>query len=66
MTQDILTEKNTQCESCELSFMRTIVQEKEFQIALRNCSEEVGGKVSIYVSLVKEGTCNQEHIFAEG
>ena len=33
--------------------MRTIAQEIAFQIALRNCSEEVGGKVNIYVILVK-------------
>ena len=34
--------------------MRTIAQEKAFQVALRNCSRTVGGKVSIYVILVKE------------
>ena len=49
--------KNAQRESCELSFiggkMRTIAQETAFQIALRNCSKDVGGKVSIYVILVK-------------
>ena len=28
--------------------------ETPFQIALRNCSKEVGGKVSIYKILVKE------------
>ena len=33
--------------------MRIIAWETEFQIALRNCSKEVGGKVSIYVILVK-------------
>ena len=33
--------------------MRTIAWEAAFQIALRNCSKEVGGKVSIYVILVK-------------
>ena len=33
--------------------MRTIDQETAFHIALRNCSKEVGGKVSIYVILVK-------------
>ena len=54
----MFTEKNIQNESCELSFiwgkMRTIAQER-FQIALRNCSREVAGKVSIniYVILVK-------------
>ena len=49
--------KNAQGESYELSFiwgkMRTIDQETAFQIALRNCSKEVGGKVSIYVIWVK-------------
>ena len=34
--------------------MRTTAQEKAFQVALRNCSRAVGGKVSIYVILVKE------------
>ena len=42
---------------CELSFiwgnMRTVAQETASQIALRNCSKEVGGKVCIYVILVK-------------
>ena len=33
--------------------MRTIAQETAFQIALRNCSEEVGGEVRIYVILEK-------------
>ena len=33
--------------------MRTTVQETAFQIALRNCPKEVGGKVSIHVILVK-------------
>ena len=49
----VSTEANAQCESYELSFiwgkMRTA-----FQIALRNCSKEAGGKVSIYVILLKE------------
>ena len=49
--------KNAQFESCELSFiwgkMRTIAWEAAFQIALRNSSKEAGGKVSIYVILVK-------------
>ena len=51
--------KKAQRESCELSFiwgkMRTIARETAIQIALRNCSKEVGvRKVSIYVILVKE------------
>ena len=33
--------------------MRTIAWETAFQIALRNFSKEVGGKVSIYVIFVK-------------
>ena len=33
--------------------MRTIAWETAFQIALRNCSKEVRGKISIYVILVK-------------
>ena len=42
----------------ELSFiwdkMWTAVRETASQRALRNCSKEAGGKVSIYVILVKE------------
>ena len=34
--------------------MRIITQEIAFQIALRNCSKEAGGKVSVHVTLVKE------------
>ena len=49
--------KKVQCESCELSFiwgkMRTIAQEIASQRALRNCSKEVVGEVSILVILVK-------------
>ena len=33
--------------------MRTIAQETAFRIALRDCSEEAGGTVSVYVILVK-------------
>ena len=36
-----------------LGKMRTIAWESAFQIALRNCSKEAGGKVSIYMFLVK-------------
>ena len=32
---------------------RTAAQERAPQIALRNCSKEVGGKGSVYVILVK-------------
>ena len=42
---------NAQHENCELRFiwgkMRTVAQETEPQIALRNCSKEVEAKVSI-------------------
>ena len=48
---------NAQHKSCELSFisgkMRTTAQETAAQIALRNCSKEIGGTDSIYVILVK-------------
>ena len=33
--------------------MRTLAQETASQIALRNCSREIVGKVSMYVILVK-------------
>ena len=36
-----------------LGKMRTIAWESAFQIALRNCSKEAGGKISIYMFLVK-------------
>ena len=52
----MLTWKNAQHENCELNFiwdkMRAIDQGTAFHIALRNCSKEVGGKVSKYVILV--------------
>ena len=44
--------------------MRAIAWETAFQIALRNCSKEAEGMVSIYVILVRGGSvCNQAHIF---
>ena len=43
--------------------MRTIAQEAAFWIALRNCSKEVGGKVSIYVILVKGEVHAAMHTF---
>lgn len=47
--------------------MRTIALEKVIQITLRNCSEELAeGEVSMSVILVKEDTCNQAHMLAEG
>ena len=49
--------KFAQPEGCKLSFiwgkMKTAARETAPQIAPRNCSKEVGGKVSIYVILVK-------------
>ena len=66
----MLTENNAQGESCELSFiwgkMMTIARETASQRALGNCSEEVGGEISIDVILGKGITRNQAHIFAEG
>ena len=43
--------------------MRTVAWETAFQIALRNCPEEVGEKVSIYVILVKGEYIAVKHIF---
>ena len=46
--------------------MRTIAWEAAFQIVLRNCSKEVGGKVSIYVVLAKgcgESMQSSTHFF---
>ena len=61
------TLKNAQLESCELSFiwgkMRTAARKTASQIALRNCSKEVGGKVSIYVILVKEEYIQSSTLF---
>ena len=42
--------------------MRTIAQETASQIALRNCSKEMGEEVSVYVILVKGDTYKQ-HTF---
>ena len=58
--------KNTQHESCELSFiwgkMRTGARETTSEITLRNCSKEAGEKVSIFVILVK-GECIQSSTY---
>ena len=68
------TEKNTQRESCELSFiwgkmrtkMRTVAQEIASQIAWINCSKEMGGKGQCICDFGEAGNrCNQAHIFAE-
>ena len=60
------TEKNTQCESCELSFvwgkMRTVAQETAFHIALRNCSRDVGNRSVLYMILVKR-SCAVKNTF---
>ena len=67
--QNTVNWKNTQHESCDVSFiwgiMRTIVWEAAFQITLRNCSEEVGWKVSMCVILVKWTTCYQANIILQ-
>ena len=51
------TKKDTQLESCELSFiwgkMRTAAQEAAPQIALRDCSKEVVGEGQYIQALVK-------------
>ena len=62
------TEKN-KCTTCELSCiwgkMRTIAEETAFQIALRNCSKEAGGKVSVLYDFSEGGARSQAHILAE-
>ena len=45
--------------------MRTVAWDTASQIALRNCSEEVGGKVSIIYDFSDGGTCSQARILAE-
>ena len=42
--------------------LRTIARETASQRALRNCSKEVEGEVSIYIQFAKGGTCNLENI----
>ena len=47
--------------------MRTAARETASQIALRNCSKEAGGKVSIYVILVKGAYMQSSpYFFTEG
>ena len=62
--------KNAQCEDCALGFiwgkMKIAAQETAPQIALRICSKEAEGKVSIYVILWSKSMCNQAHNFPEG
>ena len=65
----LLTEKNAQCESCGLSFiwckMRTITWEAAFQIALRNCSGEVGGRSVRMRFWWRGGPWSQAHSFLQ-
>ena len=53
-----LKKKKKKGTTVELHFiwgrMRTIAEETAFQIALRNCSEQAMGKVSLYMILVKQ------------
>ena len=47
--------------------LRTVAWEIASQIALRNCSKEVRGEVSVYIHNFGEGSmCNQAHISVEG
>ena len=44
--------------------MRTIAWETKFQVALRNCSKEVGGRGGQYIcDLIKGGVHAIKHIF---
>ena len=45
--------------------LRTIARETASQRALRNCSKEVDGEVSIYIQFAKGGTCNLENILGD-
>ena len=58
-----MTLKNAQCESCELSFiwgkMRTAARETEFQITLRNCSEEALGGARVNRSFAGSWECQK-------
>ena len=59
--------KSVQGESCESSYnwgkMRTIAWETAFQIALRNCSKELRGKISILGDFAERGICTSKHVF---
>ena len=63
----LLTKKDAQCESCELSFiwgkMRTAAQEAAPQIALRDCSKGAVGGRSTYKILVKGEFDTIKHSF---
>ena len=65
----VSTEKNAQCESCELNFIGGQNEDSRweiaFQITLGNCSKAVGGTVSISDFGEMGGTHNRAHISAE-
>ena len=47
--------------------LRIVAKETGFQVALRNCSRQIGGKVSVYTILVKEEYMQSgTHLFAKG
>ena len=46
--------------------MRTVAQEIAFQIALRNCSKEVGERSVLYMILVKEAYMQLSTHFGRG
>ena len=62
----MLTLKNVQHKSCELSFiwgkLGTAVQETAFQIALRSCSKESRGGARIYELQQRAGSPEGVHL----
>ena len=66
----VSTEKNAQCESCELNFTGGQNEDSRweiaFQITLGNCSKAVGGNISVSDFGEGGGTRNQAHISTEG
>ena len=62
-----LSLKNAQHENCELHFiwgkMKTLAQETAFQIALRNCSQEVRGKGQYICDFGKGGVHEIKHVY---
>ena len=62
----VSTEKNAQCESCELNIIGGQNEDSRweiaFQITLGNCSKAVGGNVSIS-DFGEMGVCVVKHIF---
>ena len=46
--------------------MRTVAQEIAFQIALRNCSKDVGERSVLYMILVKEAYVQLSSHFGRG